>query len=115
MYLFGTLDPHPPTATPILGQSPKKDGFLFSLKSLGPSLTLSSLLDHVVLDPGISFNFLQLKPSPSLWIHILAKNAKNCTSQNSKKRYFKNISVIKNAIQDALIKMNILLRSFANL
>ena len=20
MYLFGTLDPHPPTATPILGQ-----------------------------------------------------------------------------------------------
>ena len=42
MYLFGTLDPHPPTATPILGQSPKKDWFavkitewLFSLKSLG--------------------------------------------------------------------------------
>ena len=34
MYLFGTLDPHPPTATPILGHSPKKDGFLFSLKSL---------------------------------------------------------------------------------
>ena len=27
MYLFGTLDPHPP-ATPILGQSPKKNSFL---------------------------------------------------------------------------------------
>ena len=42
MYLFGTLDPHPTTATPILGQSPKICGFavrmtewLFSLKSLG--------------------------------------------------------------------------------
>ena len=42
MYIFGTPDPHPPTATPILGQSPKKNGFavkitewLFSLKSLG--------------------------------------------------------------------------------
>ena len=42
MYLFGTLDPHPPTATPILGQSPKKNGktvkmaeWLFSLKGLG--------------------------------------------------------------------------------
>ena len=42
MYLFGTLDPHPPTATPILGQSPKKYGktvklaeLLFSLKGLG--------------------------------------------------------------------------------
>ena len=42
MYLFRTLDPHPPTATPILGQSPKKNGFavkitewLFSLKILG--------------------------------------------------------------------------------
>ena len=27
MYLFRTLDPHPPTATPILGQSPKKTFF----------------------------------------------------------------------------------------
>ena len=38
MYLFGTLDPHPPTATPFLGQSPKKRFFaewLFSLGSLG--------------------------------------------------------------------------------
>ena len=38
MYLFGTLDPHPPTATPILGQGPKKRVFaewLFSLEGLG--------------------------------------------------------------------------------
>ena len=27
MYLFETLDPHPPTATTILGRSPKKTGF----------------------------------------------------------------------------------------
>ena len=31
MYLFGTLDPHPPTATPILGQSPKKTFFCFAI------------------------------------------------------------------------------------
>ena len=31
MYLFRTLDPHPPTATPILGQSPKKNEFFVSL------------------------------------------------------------------------------------
>ena len=28
MYLFGTLDPHPPTATSILEQGPEKSGFL---------------------------------------------------------------------------------------
>ena len=27
MYLFGTLDPHPPTAIPILGRGPKKSDF----------------------------------------------------------------------------------------
>ena len=30
MYLFGTLDPHPPTATPILEQGPEKSGFLLN-------------------------------------------------------------------------------------
>ena len=32
MYLFRTLDPHPPTTTPILGQSPKKTFFFFTKK-----------------------------------------------------------------------------------
>ena len=31
MYLFGTLDPHPPTANPILGQSRKKTLFFFTI------------------------------------------------------------------------------------
>ena len=31
MYLFGTLDPHPPTATPILEQGPEKNGFLLKV------------------------------------------------------------------------------------
>ena len=35
MYLFGTLDPHPPTATPILGQSPKKKRVLIFTKKFG--------------------------------------------------------------------------------
>ena len=30
MYMYRTLDPHPPTATPILGQSPKKNGFFYT-------------------------------------------------------------------------------------
>ena len=61
MYLFETLDPHPPTVTPILGQSPKKNGktvkmaeWLFSLK-------------HFFLTPSlIQFSFFfVLKPGPS--------------------------------------------------
>ena len=31
MKLFRTLDPHPPTATPILGQSPKKKTIFLSV------------------------------------------------------------------------------------
>ena len=36
MYSFRPLDPQPPTATPILGQSPKKNELFVSGKSLGP-------------------------------------------------------------------------------
>ena len=35
MYLFETLDPHPPTATPILGQSPKKRRVFIFTKKFG--------------------------------------------------------------------------------
>ena len=54
MYLFGTLDPHPPTAAPILGQSPKNNVFfltewLFSLNfgTLDPHLPIEFLFNSI--------------------------------------------------------------------
>ena len=44
MFLFMTLDPHPPTAYPLLGQSHKKSGFLLSVcwsrNFLGPQIIM---------------------------------------------------------------------------
>ena len=40
MFLFGTVDPHPPTATPILGQSPKKVVFTRKFGTLDPHLSV---------------------------------------------------------------------------
>ena len=42
MFLFRTLDPHPPTATPILGQSPKKNVF----SSVSLQLKIFGALKH---------------------------------------------------------------------
>ena len=62
MYLFKTLDPHPPTATPISGQSPKKNGFYWMVIFTKKFRTLDPHLP-IVWDKVLKINRFFLTPS----------------------------------------------------